>query len=83
LTSIPFLTKELADIYFERVKKKQDFSNLILTNIAELYNVLIEIKIRIQFEKANNNTKIEQLSKQFKKYFEDTKENSFQTISLI
>jgi hypothetical protein len=67
----------LADIYFERVKNKDDFSNLILTNIAELYNEFIETKIKIQFEKTNNNIKIEQLSKQFKKYFEDSKKEFY------
>jgi ankyrin repeat protein len=64
LIGIPLQTKMLADIYFERVKKREDFSNLILTNIAELYNEFIESKIKIHFERTNNNIKIEQLSKQ-------------------
>jgi hypothetical protein len=67
----------LADIYFERVKNKEDFSNLILTNIAELYNEFIENKIKIHFKRTNNDIEIEQLSKQFKKYFEDSKRDFY------
>jgi ankyrin repeat protein len=52
LIGIPLQTKMLADIYFERVKNKKDFSNLILTNIAVLYNEFIETKIKIQFNKS-------------------------------
>jgi ankyrin repeat protein len=48
---IPLQTKMLADIYFEKVKNK-DFSNLILNNIAELYNEFIESKIKIQYKKS-------------------------------
>jgi truncated hemoglobin YjbI len=53
LIGIPLQTKILADIYFERVKNKEDFSNLILTNIAELYNEFIESKIKIQYEEKS------------------------------
>ena len=63
LIGIPLQTKMLADIYFERVKNQEDFSNLILTNIAELYNEFIESKIKIQFKRTNNDIEIEQLSK--------------------
>jgi ankyrin repeat protein len=77
LIGIPLQTKMLADIYFEKVKNKEDFSNLILTNIAELYNEFIESKIKIQFERTNNNIKIEQLSKQFKKYFDESKKEFY------
>ena len=77
LIGIPLQTKILADIYFENAKNKQVFSNSILSNIGELYNEFIESKIIIQFETTNNNTKIAQLSKQFKKYFEDSKEKFY------
>jgi len=77
LIGIPLQTKMLADIYFEKVKNKEDFSNLILNNISELYNGFVENKIKIQFERTNNNVKIEQLSKQFKKYFEDSKKEFY------
>ena len=77
LVGIPLQTKMLADIYFERVKDKQDFSNLMLTNIAELYTEFIEGKIVIQFERTNNNTKIADLSEEFKEYFEDSKRKFF------
>jgi ankyrin repeat protein len=70
LIGIPLQTKILADIYFERVKKREDFSNLILTNIAELYNEFIESKIKIQFERTNNNIKVEKLSKRVQKLLE-------------
>jgi ankyrin repeat protein len=53
LIGIPLQTKMLADIYFERVKNKQDFSDLILTNIAELYTEFIQSKIRIQYEEKS------------------------------
>jgi ankyrin repeat protein len=49
LIGIPLQTQMLANIYFEKVKNREDFSNLILTNIAELYNEFIETKIKIQF----------------------------------
>ena len=52
LIGIPLQTKMLADIYFEKVKNKEDFSNLILTNISELYNEFIESKIKIQFKRT-------------------------------
>jgi hypothetical protein len=70
LIGIPLQTKMLADIYFEKVKNKENFTNLILTNIAEMYNEFIETKIKIQFKRTNNNIEIEQLSKQFKKLLE-------------
>jgi hypothetical protein len=73
LIGIPLQTKMLADIYFERVNDEKEFSQLILTNIADLYNQFIESKIEIQFERTNNNTKIASLSEQFKEYFEDSK----------
>jgi ankyrin repeat protein len=51
LIGIPLQTKMLGDIYFEKVENKEDLSNLILTNIAELYrNEFIETKIKIQYE---------------------------------
>jgi ankyrin repeat protein len=52
LIGIPLQTQMLANIYFEKVKNKEDFSNLILTNIAELYSEFIETKIKIQFNKS-------------------------------
>jgi hypothetical protein len=58
LIGIPLQTKMLADIYFERVKNQEEFSQIILTNIADLYHQFIESKIEIQFERTNNNTKI-------------------------
>jgi ankyrin repeat protein len=64
LIGIPLQTKMLADIYFERVRNKEDFSRLILTNISVFYNEFIESKIKIQFKRTNNNIEIEQLSKQ-------------------
>jgi ankyrin repeat protein len=73
LIGIPLQTKMLADIYFGKVKHKEEFSKLILTNIADLYNQFIESKIEIQFERTNNNIKIADLSDQFKEYFEDSK----------
>jgi ankyrin repeat protein len=51
LIGIPLQTKMLADIFFEKVKNKEDFSNLILKNIAVLYNEFIETKIKIQYKK--------------------------------
>jgi len=63
LIGIPLQTKMLADVYYGKVKNREDFSNLFLTNIAELYNEFIETKIKIQFERTNNNIEIEQLSK--------------------
>jgi ankyrin repeat protein len=61
LIGIPLQTKMLADICFERVKNKEDFSNLILTNIAVLYNEFIESKIKIQYEeKSKIEIKIDQ-----------------------
>jgi ankyrin repeat protein len=53
LIGIPLQTKMLADIYYEKVKNKEEFSNLILTNIAELYNEFIESKIKIQYEEKS------------------------------
>jgi ankyrin repeat protein len=53
LIGIPLQTKILADIYFERVENQEDFSNLILSNIAELYNEFIESKIKIQYEEKS------------------------------
>ncbi len=67
----------LADIYFEKVKDEEEFSQIILTNIADLYNQFIESKIEIQFERTNNNTKIADLSEQFREYFEDSKRKFF------
>jgi ankyrin repeat protein len=51
LIGIPLQTKMLADIFHERVENQEDFSNLILSNIAELYNEFIESKIKIQYKK--------------------------------
>jgi ankyrin repeat protein len=73
LIGIPLQTKMLADIYFEKVKDEKEFSQIILTNIADLYNQFIESKIEIRFERTNNNTKIADLSEEFKEYFEDSK----------
>jgi ankyrin repeat protein len=52
LIGIPLQTKMLADIYFERVKNKENFSNLILNKIAQMYNEFIESKIKIHFIKS-------------------------------
>jgi ankyrin repeat protein len=51
LIGIPLQTRMLADIYFEKAKNKQEFSQIILTNIADLYNQFIESKIKIQYKK--------------------------------
>jgi ankyrin repeat protein len=51
LIGIPLQTKMLADIYFEKVKDEKEFSQIILTNIADLYNQFIESKIKIQYKK--------------------------------
>ena len=67
----------LADIYFERVKNKEDFSNLILNNIALLYNEFIESKIKIQFERTNNNIEIRQLSNEIQKIVLEFLETKF------
>jgi ankyrin repeat protein len=77
LIGIPLQTKMLADIYFEKVKHEEEFSKLILTNIADLYNQFIESKIEIQFERTNNNVKIASLSRKFKEYFEDSKQKFY------
>jgi ankyrin repeat protein len=77
LIGIPLQTKMLADIYFEKVKNEEEFSKLILTNIADLYNQFIESKIEIQFERTNNNFKIASLSRKFKEYFEDSKQKFY------
>jgi hypothetical protein len=77
LIGIPLQTKMLADIYFEKVKNEEEFSKIILTNIADLYNQFIESKIEIQFERTNNNTKIASLSRKFKEYFEDSKQKFY------
>jgi ankyrin repeat protein len=77
LIGIPLQTKMLADIYFEKVKDEKEFSQIILTNIADLYNQFIESKIEIQFERTNNNTKIASLSRKFKEYLESDKINFY------
>jgi len=77
LIAIPLQTKMLADIYFEKVENQEDFSKLILTNIAELYHEFIESKIKIQFKRTNNNIEIEQLSKQIEKYFDESKKEFY------
>jgi ankyrin repeat protein len=77
LIGIPLQTKMLADIYFDKVKDEKEFSQIILTNIADLYNQFIESKIEIQFERTNNNTKIASLSRKFKEYFEDSKQKFY------
>jgi hypothetical protein len=53
LIGIPLQTKMLADIYFEKVVKLEDFSNLILNNISEMYNDFVETKIKIQYKKIS------------------------------
>jgi ankyrin repeat protein len=77
LIGIPLQTKMLADIYFDKFKNEKEFSKIILTNIADLYNQFIESKIEIQFERTNNNTKIASISRQFKEYFEDSKQKFY------
>jgi ankyrin repeat protein len=77
LIGIPLQTKMLGDIYFGRKKNQENFSKSILTNIAELYNEFIESKIKIQFKRTNNNIEIDQLSKQFKKYFHESKKEFY------
>jgi ankyrin repeat protein len=77
LIGIPLQTRMLADIYFEKAKDEEEFSNLVLTNIADLYNQFIESKIEIRFERTNNNTKIADLSEEFIEYFEDSKRKFF------
>jgi hypothetical protein len=72
LIGIPLQTKMLADIYCDR-----DFSTIKIANIADLYNEFVESKIVIQFERTNDNVKIANLSKQFKKYFDDSKEKFY------
>ena len=44
---IPLQTKMLADIFID---KEKDFSNIEITNVAELYNEFVEKKIKIQFD---------------------------------
>jgi ankyrin repeat protein len=51
LIGIPLQTRMLADIYLEKVKDEEEFSNLVLTNIADLYNQFIESKTKIQYKK--------------------------------
>jgi ankyrin repeat protein len=51
LIGIPLQTKMLADIYFEKVKDEEEFSQINLTNIADLYNQFIESKIKIKYKK--------------------------------
>jgi hypothetical protein len=77
LIGIPLQTKMLADIYFEKVKDEEEFSQIILTNIADLYNQFIESKIEIQFERTNDNMKIKQLSKRLQNYLESDKRNFY------
>jgi hypothetical protein len=77
LIGIPLQTKMLADIYFEKVKDEKEFPQIILTNIADLYNQFIESKIEIQFERTNDNVKIKQLSPYFKKCFTNSKEQFY------
>jgi ankyrin repeat protein len=77
LIGIPLQTKMLADIYFEKMKNKEDSSDLILTNISVLYNEFIESKIKIQFKRTNNNIEIEQLSKEIQKIVLEVLETKF------
>ena len=77
LIGIPLQTKMLADIYFEKVKDEKEFSQRVLTNIADLYNQFIESKIEIQFERANDNVKINRLSKKLQKHLESDKINFY------
>jgi ankyrin repeat protein len=81
LIGIPLQTKLMADIYFERVKNQDDFSKLILENIAQLYIEFIENKIRIQFNKSG--IEIERNQDLFEEQKEKFYENHIKLSNLI
>jgi hypothetical protein len=81
LIGIPLQTKMLADIYFERVKNKEDFSHSILTNISELYNEFVESKIKIQFIRSG--IEIERNQDLYEEQMEKFYENHIKLSSLI
>jgi len=77
LIGIPLQTRMLADIYFEKVKNGEEFSKIILTDIADLYNQFIESKIEIHFKRTNNNINIADLSPDITEFFTNLKEKFF------
>jgi ankyrin repeat protein len=81
LIGIPLQTKLMAYIYFERVKNQDDFSKLILENIAQLYIEFIENKIRIQFNKSG--IEIERNQDLFEEQKEKFYENHIKLSNLI
>jgi hypothetical protein len=65
LIGIPLQIKMLADIFID---KEKDFSNIEITNIADLYEEFIKKKITIQFEERSNTGKIEKLKKNVRQH---------------
>ena len=63
------------------MKNKEDFSNLILSNIAELYNKFIETKIKIQFIRSG--IEIERNQDLYEEQREKFYENHIKLSSLI
>jgi ankyrin repeat protein len=72
LIGIPLQTKMLADIFID---KEKDFSNIEITNIAELYHHFLEGKIKIQIEEKSQRgvtrEKREKLDREKKMYYSD------------
>ena len=75
LIGIPLQTKMLGDIFFEQVKKEEDFEYLKITNIADLYAEFIEAKITIQFSEKNKRDitreKRQKLEREKKQFYSD------------
>jgi hypothetical protein len=53
IIGIPLQTKMIADIYFDKLGSKEDFSKFEFNNMADLYENFVEKKFNIQFEEKN------------------------------
>ena len=71
IIGIPLQTKMIGDIYFDKLDSKEDFSEIELSNIADLYEKFVEKKFNIQFEGKNqiDKNKNEELYKREETYF--------------
>ena len=71
ILGIPLQTKMIADIYFDKLNSKEDFSTFELSNLADLYDKFVEKKFSIQFiekwkqEKTQNQDDYEEKKEKF------------------
>ena len=65
---IPLQTKMLADIFID---KEKNFTNIEISNVADLYSEFIKKKIIIKYEERNKSAKLEELPEEVRQFLFD------------